>query len=312
MANRTIKDAKVVHGTNPQYLIEKIIRTRIYESRFWKEDCFGLSAADVLDKAIALRFIGGIYGGNIKPTPFLSLTLKLLQIQPDKDIIIAFIGRFGETYKYLRALGAFYFRLTATSLETWKYLEPLYNDMRKLRVMDRMGNFSVIHMDEFVDTLLRDDRVFDVILPRISKRKVHEDANEIEPRVSSIEQDLEEEDSDSDQNDSEDEKIIQNKLKESRREVDKKQDRQRVSREDDRTSKSRRRSPSPDQRRVRRSYSRDRDDRRRRSRSSSRDRRSSRDHRRRSREMSRDRDSRRQRSISRDRRRSRTPERRRH
>jgi hypothetical protein len=37
MANRTIKDAKTVHGTNPQYLIEKIIRTRIYDSRFWKE-----------------------------------------------------------------------------------------------------------------------------------------------------------------------------------------------------------------------------------------------------------------------------------
>jgi pre-mRNA-splicing factor 38A len=43
MANRTIKDAKTVHGTNPQYLIEKIIRTRIYDSRFWKEDCFALS-----------------------------------------------------------------------------------------------------------------------------------------------------------------------------------------------------------------------------------------------------------------------------
>jgi pre-mRNA-splicing factor 38A len=43
MANRTTKDAKTIHGTNPQYLIEKIIRTRIYDSRFWKEDCFALS-----------------------------------------------------------------------------------------------------------------------------------------------------------------------------------------------------------------------------------------------------------------------------
>ncbi len=32
-----------MHGTNPQYLVEKIIRTRIYESRYWKEDCFALS-----------------------------------------------------------------------------------------------------------------------------------------------------------------------------------------------------------------------------------------------------------------------------
>lgn len=38
-----------------------------------------------------LRFVGGIYGGNIKVTPFLCLTLKLLQLQPEKDIIVEFI-----------------------------------------------------------------------------------------------------------------------------------------------------------------------------------------------------------------------------
>ena len=43
MANRTVKDAHSVKGTNPQYLIEKIIRSRIYESKFWKEQCFALS-----------------------------------------------------------------------------------------------------------------------------------------------------------------------------------------------------------------------------------------------------------------------------
>ena len=43
MANRTVKDAVSVKGTNPQYLVEKIIRTRIYESRYWKEECFALS-----------------------------------------------------------------------------------------------------------------------------------------------------------------------------------------------------------------------------------------------------------------------------
>lgn len=43
MANRTQKDAKSIKGTNPQYLVEKIIRTRIYDSKYWKEQCFGLS-----------------------------------------------------------------------------------------------------------------------------------------------------------------------------------------------------------------------------------------------------------------------------
>lgn len=43
MANRTVSDAKTVKGTNPQYLIEKIIRSRIYENKYWKEQCFALS-----------------------------------------------------------------------------------------------------------------------------------------------------------------------------------------------------------------------------------------------------------------------------
>lgn len=38
-----MKDAHSIHGTNPQYLVEKIIRTRIYESKYWKEECFGLT-----------------------------------------------------------------------------------------------------------------------------------------------------------------------------------------------------------------------------------------------------------------------------
>ena len=43
MANRTVKDANTIKGTNPQYLIEKITRSRIYESRYWKEQCFALT-----------------------------------------------------------------------------------------------------------------------------------------------------------------------------------------------------------------------------------------------------------------------------
>ena len=38
-----------------------------------------------------LRYVGGVYSGNIKPAPFLCLTLKMLQIQPEKDIVIEFI-----------------------------------------------------------------------------------------------------------------------------------------------------------------------------------------------------------------------------
>uniref|UniRef100_A0A7N4PRN1 Pre-mRNA-splicing factor 38B n=2 Tax=Theria TaxID=32525 RepID=A0A7N4PRN1_SARHA len=168
MANRTVKDAHSIHGTNPQYLVEKIIRTRIYESKYWKEECFGLTAELVVDKAMELRFVGGVYGGNIKPTPFLCLTLKMLQIQPEKDIIVEFIKN--EDFKYVRMLGALYMRLTGTAIDCYKYLEPLYNDYRKIKSQNRNGEFELMHVDEFIDELLHSERVCDIILPRLQVR----------------------------------------------------------------------------------------------------------------------------------------------
>lgn len=191
MANRTLKDAKSIHGTNPQYLVEKIIRSRIYDSQFWKESCFALTAELMVDKAMELRFIGGVYGGNIKPTPFICLVLKFLQIQPEKDIVVEFIRN--EEFKYVRALGAFYLRLTASSEDCYKYLEPLYNDYRKLRRQNREGNYEIVHMDEFIDELLKEERVCDVILPRIQKRNILEENSELEPRVSLLDDDMDEE-----------------------------------------------------------------------------------------------------------------------
>ncbi len=117
-----------------------------------------------------LRYVGGVYAGNIKPTPFLCLTLKMLQIQPQKDIIVEFIRN--EDFKYVRALGAYYMRLTGTSLDCYKYLEPLLNDFRKIRTQDRNGAFHLSHMDEFVDNLLREERVCDIQLPRLQVRNV--------------------------------------------------------------------------------------------------------------------------------------------
>lgn len=58
---------------------------------------FNLKAELLVDKAMELKYIGGVYGGNIKPTPFLCLILKMLQIQPEKDIIVEFIRN--EDYK---------------------------------------------------------------------------------------------------------------------------------------------------------------------------------------------------------------------
>ncbi|KAJ6662500.1 hypothetical protein lerEdw1_011636 [Lerista edwardsae] len=202
MANRTVKDAHSIHGTNPQYLVEKIIRTRIYESKYWKEECFGLTAELVVDKAMELRYIGGVYGGNIKPTPFLCLTLKMLQIQPEKDIIVEFIKN--EDFKYVRLLGALYMRLTGTAIDCYKYLEPLYNDYRKIKSQNRNGEFELMHVDEFIDQLLHDERLCDIILPRLQKRYVLEEAEQLEPRISALEEDMDDVESSEDEEEEDD------------------------------------------------------------------------------------------------------------
>lgn len=62
-------------------------------------DIKSFTAELVVDKAMELKFVGGVFGGNIKPTPFLCLTLKMLQIQPEKDIIVEFIKN--EDFKWV-------------------------------------------------------------------------------------------------------------------------------------------------------------------------------------------------------------------
>ncbi|XP_063722486.1 pre-mRNA-splicing factor 38A-like [Symsagittifera roscoffensis] len=194
MANRTVKDANTIHGTNPQYLVEKIIRSRIYDCKYWKEHCFALTSEILVDRAMELRYVGGSYGANIKVTPFMCLLLKMLQIQPDKDVIVEFIKQ--QDFKYVRCLGAVYLRLTFSSLECYKYLEPLLVDYRKIRCMNSNGEFVLSYVDEFIDKLLTEDKSCSIVLPRLTKRIALEDLNQLQPKVSALEEDLEFEEDD--------------------------------------------------------------------------------------------------------------------
>ena len=93
MANVTDPLIRSLQGSDPQNAMEYIVRQKIYETRYWKEECFGLSAADVLEKASELKCIGGSFGPNAKPTKFLCLALKLLQLQPNMELIEQFIAQ---------------------------------------------------------------------------------------------------------------------------------------------------------------------------------------------------------------------------
>lgn len=95
-----------------------------------------------------MRTIGGVYGGNQKPTDFLCLLLKLLQIQPEKEILLEYLQadefkyvsfiyklfpQYLCPYRYLRALAAMYIRMTFRAVDVYEILEPLLKDYRKLR-----------------------------------------------------------------------------------------------------------------------------------------------------------------------------------
>lgn len=86
-----------------QNLVEYIIRQKVYQTVYWKESCFALTAESLIDKAVDLKAVGGTFGGARKPTNFMCLILKMLQIQPDKEIIIEYIKN--QDFKYVRVLG---------------------------------------------------------------------------------------------------------------------------------------------------------------------------------------------------------------
>lgn len=188
MANQTASTAASIHGTNPQYLVGKVFRQHIYDSLYWKEECFGLTVTGVMEKSTKLTHIGGSFGMHSQPIPFICLALKLLQLQPDHDMVLALIEQ--DDFKYMRALAAFYFRLTATSsADIYQQLEPLYRDYRKLRRREEDGSYSLSFMDEFVDDLLRESFMFHITLPHLAKRLVLEDSGELAPRLSPLDDD---------------------------------------------------------------------------------------------------------------------------
>ena len=187
MTTQTDPLAKSIKGKNPQHLMEKITRDKVYAMTYYKEKCFASSAERVVDLAVELTQVGGIYGSG-RACEFLCLALKMLQIAPEREIVIEFIKN--EEHKYARLLGAFYLRLVGTSQEVYRYLEPLLNDYRKVRRRTKQGGCELCTVDEFVDDLLTKDFYCDIALPRLAPRYTLEAIGALEERKSLLEDDL--------------------------------------------------------------------------------------------------------------------------
>lgn len=204
----------LIRGVNPATLFEKAVRDRITDSYYWKEQCFGLNAATLCDRAVELTCIGGTYGVSEKPTPFLCLAFKLLQLGPDRNVILELLNytdpgsdpeenpednivKDRGDFKYLRALAAFYVRLTFDAADVYKTLEPLLLDYRKLKRRVR-ETFALTYMDQFVDDLLTKDRVCGTSLWKLPSRAQLEDLELLDERISPLADELEELDRDND------------------------------------------------------------------------------------------------------------------
>ena len=94
-----------------------------------------------------------------------------------------------KEYKYIRVLGMLYFRMVCQRYQDiYKVIEPLFADYRKICFREISGKFTLIHIDEVADKLLRDENFCDVTLPRIPRRYVLEQNGQLDgPRKSALE-----------------------------------------------------------------------------------------------------------------------------
>ncbi|TVY42403.1 Pre-mRNA-splicing factor [Lachnellula occidentalis] len=174
------------NGLNPATIMEKPVRERIIDSYYYKDSCFGLNEAVLVDRVVAdVSFIGGTYGSSQRPSPFLCLAFKLLQLAPDDGVLREYLEYGGEKFKYLRALACFYVRMTRRAKDVYGMLEPFLEDRRKLKRRTRMGS-SLTFVDQFVDDLLTKERVCATSLWKMPNREILEDMEVLEPRVSPL------------------------------------------------------------------------------------------------------------------------------
>jgi pre-mRNA-splicing factor 38A len=167
--------------------VELILRNRVFNSYYWKEKCFGLTSETIIDKILELKYIGGMNHSSNQPTDFICLFIKLLQLNPSEEIIDEYLS--DPDLKYLRALTALFIRFAYPPSKIYTKLEKLYCDYKKLVILKSKG-YAIIHMDEYIDSLLNEEHIFEISLPKIPKRSVLEENGELKPYVSVLENEL--------------------------------------------------------------------------------------------------------------------------
>ncbi|KAI0460855.1 hypothetical protein LJB42_001502 [Komagataella kurtzmanii] len=188
------QNVEKIHGVNPVFLIDKILREKILDSLFWKKHCFLLDILELQDLASEVEIIGTYDNNqNSRATDYICLLLKMLQLQPKDEIVIYMLTQ--PYFKYVTALAALYIRLVFPSVRVYQLLEPLLNDYRKLRIR-KHGNADLTYVDQLVDELLAEEKFCGLTLPRLVNRLRLEDDGLLDPRESELQSELENEEDD--------------------------------------------------------------------------------------------------------------------
>lgn len=177
---------------NKSNLIEPIIRHRIQDSLFYKQYLYLSNEATILPIIIEhVHYIGGTDSSN-RPSTFISCLFRLLELEPSKEIIKTYLTQldFNE-FKYLTALTLIYIRLTYPSQEVYSIFDQYFQDFRKLRIKLKTPvfdsqklpiHYKITFIDEWVDTLLVNERVIDLMLPRLIPRTTLVERGQLAPR----------------------------------------------------------------------------------------------------------------------------------
>ena len=102
-----------------------------------------------------------------------------------EKLLMAVAMLIGVVCRYLRALAAFYVRLTFDPPDIYKTLEPLLADYRKLKRRTNEG-FILTHVDKFIDDLLTKERICATSLWKMPTRQQLEDLELLDERVSPL------------------------------------------------------------------------------------------------------------------------------
>ena len=158
-----------IRGVAPQHLLDTATRHSIYQSVFWNQYCFGVNLVTLIDRVQNLKGVGGVYGMFREPSNFICLFLKLLELEPSKEVIYYILNTKSWQNKHLRLLAALYVRFVFPPEEVYLILEDQLTYYFKIAVL-REDGYHVEHYDEVINSFLNDKFWCGITFPPLTPR----------------------------------------------------------------------------------------------------------------------------------------------